>query len=145
MATLVSLLDMIKRYFLGRQTNNRYGKAKIGCVALVAILMTLIMLPYIDLYIGLLRISIQMDIKPSVFALQGYLDNSLTPGMPRDEVNGILDATGTKVKSINFRYKDKICDRVGLYIGYWPLNRLEYIICYDEELRLESVILKEPS
>jgi hypothetical protein len=91
------------------------------------------MIPYFDLYIGLLRISLRTGIRPSVSALEAYLDTSLTPGMSRDAVNQMLYSIGTQVKILNFDHEDEICDSIGLNVGYWPLNRLEYLICYDKE------------
>ena len=101
---------------------------RIGCFIFILLLIILIAMPYIDLYIGLTRIGMKTGVRPDVSALQIYLDKTLTRGMPRDEVNEVFGSLGTKVNIRNFRNKDRTCDAIGLYIGYWPPNRLEYLI-----------------
>jgi hypothetical protein len=121
-------------FSLADRAKKRMGRrVQIGCLVLIAMLVILVMIPYFDLYIGLLRISLRTGIRPSVSALEAYLDTSLTPGMSRDAVNQMLYSIGTQVKILNFDHEDEICDSIGLYVGYWPLNRLEYLICYDKE------------
>ena len=131
--------------FVAFYWNKLVKELREGCFISIVLLVILIATPYIDLYIGLTRIGMKTGIRPTVSALQLYLDRALTPGMPRDKVYEMFSSLGTKVKVRNFSSEGDVCDAIGLYIGYWPLNRLEYSICYDKELHLKSVDLDDKS
>jgi hypothetical protein len=104
----------------------------LGCLAVFAT-------PYLDLQMGLRRISARTGISPSIDALKLHLNSILLIGTPRDEIEKRLSELG----NIQVIHSGEYCDQAVLEIGYWPLNELVFFLCYDKNLRLRSVRFQE--
>ena len=123
---------------------NIKGKGCFGCGILLSILLLAILIvPYIDYYFGLYRISQSLDIEPTMPALMDYFDQTFVPGKRREDISVLLQSSGAaNVRIAEYRNDDiATCDAVTYFVGYWPLNRLNFHLCYDKELRLETYTL----
>lgn len=116
-------------------------KLEKGCfgVVILVVILTLVALvvPYLDYQFGLFRISQQLQIEPTMLALTNYFEETFIPGVSQDEVDTLLQTSGAvRVKVNESRFRN--CESVVYFIGYWPLNRLNLILCYDQTQHLES-------
>lgn len=119
----------------------KIAKGCIGCVAsIIFCLFAIVLGPMIDYQIGLFKISLRLDIEPTTLALTNYFEETFVPGTPRDELNALLQSSGAfRVKVVEYKNDNvMICDAIVYFIGYWPLNRLRFHLCYDQQQQLES-------
>ncbi len=107
-----------------------------GCVvcSTLIILFILVVLagPAIDMQIGLFKISQRLDIESTLPALTEYFEETFVPGVPRDDIDALLQSSGAaRVRVNEGRFGN--CELVVYFIGYWPLNRLSFHLCYDKK------------
>ena len=120
------------------------GKFEKGCfgVAIVIFALTLIVLvgPYLDYQMGLFRISQRLQIEATMPALTAHFETVFVPGTPQVDINSFLQSSGATRIKVNQSISNS-CESIVYFVGYWPLNRLNFLLCYDQEQRLQSYTL----
>ncbi|MEM7033390.1 MAG: hypothetical protein AAF629_27810 [Chloroflexota bacterium] len=117
---------------------------EVGCfsLAVLIVILTLAVLigPYLDYQLGLSRISHQLEIEPTMPALTTYFESTFVTGTSKAEIDDLLYSSGaTRIKVNKAMSSD--CESIIYYVGYWPLNRLNFLLCYDQGEKLKSYTL----
>jgi hypothetical protein len=111
----------------------------------VILILCILPIGYIGVYrpldYGICRsmISLKLGLGFSPFTLEGYVQDSLSPGLSREEVSAKLEEIGRIKITLLGRFNDTWVDQINLQVCTDPFNRIIILAGYSANSRLISI------